>query len=361
MVKPIDITKFRKNLTKTIPGISAGFHDPGPDDWVSTGSYGLNYLLSGDFYKGVPLGKFVVLAGESGSGKSFISSGNIAKNAQEKGMFVLLIDSENALDNAWLEALGVDTSEGKLLKLNMSMINDVSKTIFDFIEIYKSDHAETPRNEMPKVVIIIDSLGMLQTPVSTEQAKAGDLRGDMGWKAKQLKALVSNCVGVIAPFPILILATNHTYSSQDQFNPDAVISGGGGAIFAASMVVVMNKLKLKEDDEGNKISDVVGIRAVCKVMKTRYSKPFETIKLNIPYSSGMNPISGLFDLFEKTGVLKKEGNRYSYTSKATGEIMKYFRKEWNDFEKMKVIMDEFTQDDLQVKVSVSDTNDSSEE
>jgi hypothetical protein len=34
--------------------------------------------------------------------------------------------------------------------------------------------------------------------------------------------------------------------------------------------------------------------------------------------------------------------------------MKYFRKEWNDFEKMKVIMDEFTQDDLHAVILDSD-------
>lgn len=61
---------------------------------------------------------------------------------------------------------------------------------------------------------------------------------------------------------------------------------------------------------------------------------------------GMNPLSGLFDLFEKSGVLVKEGNRYSYTNRETGEIMKYFRKEWNDFDKLKVLMDQFTQNDI---------------
>jgi hypothetical protein len=64
MVKPLDISKFRKNLTKNITGISTGFNDP--DTWISTGSYGLNYLISGDFYKGVPLGKVTVFAGDSG-------------------------------------------------------------------------------------------------------------------------------------------------------------------------------------------------------------------------------------------------------------------------------------------------------
>ena len=33
------------------------------------------------------------------------------------------------------------------------------------------------------------------------------------------------------------------------------------------IVVAMKKLKLKEDEEGNKITDVTGIRSACKVMK----------------------------------------------------------------------------------------------
>ena len=40
------------------------------------------------------------------------------------------------------------------------------------------------------------------------------------------------------------------------------------------IVVAMKKLKLKEDEDGNKVSDVRGISAGCKVMKTRYAKSF---------------------------------------------------------------------------------------
>ena len=120
MAKPFDVSKFRKDITKSIDGLSIGFNDP--TDWISTGNYALNYLISGDFNKGVPLGKVTVFAGESGAGKSYFASGNIVKSAQAQGIFVVLIDTENALDEAWLKALGVDTSESKLLKLSMSMI-----------------------------------------------------------------------------------------------------------------------------------------------------------------------------------------------------------------------------------------------
>jgi RecA/RadA recombinase len=163
MAKAFDVTKFRKSLTKSIDGLGIGFNDP--TDWISTGNYALNYLVSGDFHKGVPLGKVTVLAGESGAGKSYIAAGNIVKSAQEQGIFVVLIDTENALDEKWLHALDVDTSPEKILKLNMSMIDDVAKTISEFMKEYR-DMAE---EERPKVLFVIDSLGMLLTPTDVDQ------------------------------------------------------------------------------------------------------------------------------------------------------------------------------------------------
>jgi len=142
VAKPFDVSKFRKDITKSIDGLSIGFNDP--TDWISTGSYALNYLISGDFHQGVPLGKVTVFAGESGAGKSYFATGNIVKSAQEQGIFVVLIDTENALDEAWLQALQVDTSPEKLLKLSMSMIDDVAKTISLFMKDYK-DMAEEER------------------------------------------------------------------------------------------------------------------------------------------------------------------------------------------------------------------------
>lgn len=331
MAKAFDISKFRKGLTKSINGLGTGFNDP--TDWISTGNYALNYLISGDFFKGVPLGKVTVFAGESGAGKSYICSGNLIRHAQEQGIFVVLVDSENALDKSWLEALGVDTSEEKLLKLNMAMIDDVAKTINEFMKEYKT----MSDDDRPKVLFVIDSLGMLLTPTDVNQFEAGDLKGDMGRKPKALTALVRNCVNMFGNYNVGLVATNHTYASQDMFDPDDKISGGQGFIYASSIVVAMKKLKLKEDEDGNKVSDVLGIRAACKIMKTRYSKPFETVQVKIPYSTGMSPTSGLVDMFEKMGVLSKVGNKLAYTDRETGEIIAEFRKNWTE-DKLTLIM-----------------------
>jgi RecA/RadA recombinase len=324
--KTFDPSKFRKNLTKSIPGMSVGFRDP--DTWISTGNYTLNKLISGDFHKGIPLGKVTVLAGESGSGKSLIASGSIVKHAQKQGIFVILIDTENALDESWLHALEVDTSEDKLLKLNMAMIDDVAKVISNFVKEYKANYADTPTNDRPKVLFVIDSLGMLLTPTEVNQFESGDMKGDMGRKARQLKALVTNCVNMFGDLNIGLVATQHSYESQDMFSPDPVITGGSGFIYASSIVVAMGKLKLKEDEDGNKTSTVYGIRANCKVTKTRYSKPFEVVQIKIPYTQGLDPYSGLVDFFENAKILQKSGNKLEYTDPETREVIKLYRKQW---------------------------------
>ena len=292
-----------------------------------------------------------MLAGESGSGKSYIASGNIVRDAQAQGIFVVLIDTENALDEAWLHALDVDTDESKLLKLNMAMIDDVAKTVSMFMKDYKT----LPDNERPKVLFVVDSLGMLMTPTEVNQFDAGDMKGDMGRKAKALKALVTNCVNMFGSFNVGMVVTNHTYASQDMFDPDDKISGGAGFIYASSIVVAMKKLKLKEDEDGNKTSTVNGIRSSCKIMKTRYAKPFESVQVKIPYETGMDPYSGLIDIFEAKGILTKQGNRLRYLAKS-GEEMIEFRKNWTG-DKLDVIMTDLAGVDILSLETVAASND----
>jgi RecA/RadA recombinase len=346
MGKAFDISKFRKSITKSIDGLGIGFNDP--TDWISTGNYALNYLISGDFYKGVPLGKVTVFAGESGAGKSYICSGNIIKSAQEQGIFVVLVDSENALDEKWLLDLGVNTSEEKLLKLNMAMIDDVAKTISEFMKEYKV----MPEDGRPKVLFVIDSLGMLLTPTDVNQFEAGEMKGDMGRKPKALTSLVRNCVNMFGSWNVGMVCTNHTYASQDMFDPDDKISGGQGFIYASSIVVAMRKLKLKTDADGNKTTTVNGIRSACKIMKTRYSKPFESVQVEIPYTTGMSPHSGLVDLFEAKGMLKKEGNSLVYTT-TQGEVIKQFRKAWdrNEKEGLSIMMEEISKNGMKTEAT----------
>ena len=330
-MKPIDISKFQKTLSKTSSNISFGFKDP--STWIHTGNYALNYRVSGDFKKGFPLeGKMTLLAGESGSGKSFVASGNVAKWCQDNGVLPIIIDTENALDESWMKNFGIDPN-GYIMKVSANLIDDIAKIMADFIKEYKGNYSSMNYEERPKVLFIIDSLGMATTNVEVEQVEKGDIKGDLGRKQKQLYSLCRTFMASCATEPIGLLATAHVYASQDMFNPDAKISGGSSLEFTPSVVIAMNKRKLKEDEFGNKTSDVQGIKVDATVRKTRYTQPFQKITFNIPWDTGMDSYSGLFELFTESlfyndkPVICKEGSYCAYYSPKTGEqVWKKYRK-----------------------------------
>jgi len=81
------------------------------------------------------------------------------------------------------------------------------------------------------------------------------------------------------------------------------------------------------------------------VMKTRYAKPFESVQVKIPYDTGMDPYSGLLDLFEKKGIITQQGNRLRYVGPDKKEIIE-FRKNW-DGDKLTTVMNDFAKIETQ--------------
>lgn len=345
MVKAIDLSKVRKNVLGKIEGISTGFHDP--KVWIHTNNYALNYFISKRFDRGIPLGQVTVLAGESGAGKSFIAA-NVMRNALKQGIPVVVFDTENGLTREWLMAAGIDVdkyeSEGLFLRAQIALIDDLAKAVSELLKEIKSTYKGVDSDERPKLLIVVDSLSMLLTRTDVNQFESGDVsKGDMGRQAKANKAFIKSCVVQFAEWDIGLLATNHTYASQDMFDPDDKISGGQGPVYAASIVVAMKKLKLKEDDDGNKVTDVLGIRSKIKVMKSRYTKPFEAVEIKIPYNGGIDEFSGLLDLFENLKLIEKDGHRLKYIS-VDGTEFKLYRKEFTTEtgkDLLRLIMKEF--------------------
>lgn len=346
MKAPFDLSKLRKKVEKSIPGMSYGFNDP--TIFLDTGCYALNYLSGGRFDGGVPLeGKTTMFAGDSGSGKSYIVSANLIKDAQAKGVFPFLIDTENAIDELWLEKLGVNIAETHLAKYVISTVDDCAQFIGQLIEDWRAVNLLLPVEERAKILIVVDSVGMLITPNQERQFMEGDQKGDLGLKAKQVSNMMRVIQAKIAAAPIGVVFTNHVYASQDQYTPD-VIPGGKMLEFATSLIVQMNKLLLKKNELDENITEegsaAMGIRSSCVVRKSRYAKPFEKVQVYIPFESGMDRYSGLFDLFMKKGVLVREGTRYVYTSPVTGEIIKKFKKElYHDRSTFDLIMSEWSE------------------
>ena len=341
----LSLNAIRSDLKKKHKDISFGFKNPSV--WLDSGNYALNYRMTRSFTHGYPLGKVTILAGDPAAGKSFLAASAI-RDAQKQGITTIIFDSEEAMDEDWLNAAGVPTrktedecnekefkefkSSGELPKrddierIPVTLINDVAAYISSIMTSYKAQVEGVPEDERSKLLFVIDSLGALQTPISVNQFESGDMKGDMGWKPRQLKALILNCVTMFGLYDVGMICTNHTYGSQDMFKPDAVVAGGTGPIYAASIVVGLTPFKNKVDTDGNKTTDILGIRSKARMIKSRFSQSSKEANMKIFWKTGLDKHSGLFELFSDLKVIDKpSGNKWIYTDKA-GTEHKYFEK-----------------------------------
>lgn len=288
---------FKKSLSK-VDTINSGLG--GPQAWISTGNYALNRALSGNFKKGIPVGRITLFAGPSGSGKSFISS-NCMKSAQDDGYHLLVLDSENAIDTEYLTKIGIDTSEAGLTYFQVTTIEDVNKICSEFFGSYIKTYGKDSKDS-PKVLVVIDSLAMLSTTTEFENyEKDGTIKSDQGIRAKRNKSMLRMLIGQIARLPAAVIVTDHVYP-QDVMLGDGAWAITNSTKFSSSIIGLITKLKLKDETE------VVGVRMRFETYKSRFAKLGTKIELEVPYSSGMSPFSGLVQMLTDMGVLVKDGH-----------------------------------------------------
>lgn len=298
------VDEFDKELDK-MEGI--GTSSLPPRYWYSTGNYVLNRIISGSYFNGIPQGRVTDLAGPSGAGKSFISA-NLVRAAQEQGAYCLVIDSENALDDEFMGKIGVDT-ENNYKYVGVTTIPEVTKIVSSFLKKYKEQVGED--EDAPQVLILIDSLDMLMTETELEHFEKGNSKGDQGQKNKQLKAMLRTFVQAIKNLNVAMICTSQVYKNQDILNGEGVWIVSDAVKYACSQIILVQKRKLKDDSKGAKAGDVAGVRIIAEGYKTRFTKPFQKVEIEVPYYTGMDPTSGLLEVAKAVGAVVPRGSRVS--------------------------------------------------
>lgn len=299
---------FEKDLGKL--DVQVGSGDP-PRYWYSCGNYTLNRIMSGSFYKGIPQGRVTGLVGPSGAGKSFLAA-NLMASAQREGAYVLMIDAENASDEKFVKAIGVDTSPENYKYVGVRTIPQVNKVMSSFVKGYKNDFGPDDPNA-PQILIVIDSLDMLMTETEDGNWDKGVTKGDQGQRNKQLKQMLRTFVQGVKNLNISVLITDGVYKNQDVMNGEGLYIAKEAIRFSLSQIVMLTKLKLK--DVGS--TEVKGIRMKCEGIKTRFTKPFQKVVVEVPYDTGMNKYSGLLEVALELKIIEKKGSRYVMTNEDT--------------------------------------------
>jgi RecA/RadA recombinase len=279
--------KFNDLLEKKVKSkvTLMGFSDI--DEYIPTGNYLLNAQMSGSVFGGYPNTRSIGIAGDSGAGKTFLCL-NAVRELQAKDYFVFYIDTEGAIDRSDYVKFGVDLD--KLKYVRMGLISDVKFFVNDFIETMKE-------NPGLKAAIFVDSVGMLDTDKSKRDMEAGKNASDMGLRSKEMRSLFKSFTLELSNLRVPFIFTNHTYASMDQYTPKGM-SGGGGPEFSASIILMLSKGTLRDENK-----TTTGIIVRSKTRKNRLAKPID-IEFHISFHKGMNPYVGLeqFVSWDNCGV-----------------------------------------------------------
>jgi RecA/RadA recombinase len=275
------------------------------DDWIDTGSYALNAIISGSLYKGVPNGRVVGFAGPSGCGKTLMST-KIVANFQKKSPdnWGIVFDSEIALDAATARALGADPERIKHYPVNsvLGVRNQALMVLNQIIE----------KGLQGKFIIVIDSLGNLGGGKEINDAEEDKSAADMGLRAKDMKSMLRTITYKAAKAKTTVVFTNHTYANPAAMYPSAVDnqSGGSGPIYMASLLVQLGfkREKNEKDHEDAEIIAVAkkvgGITMHALTVKNRFIPQMLTTDLYLNFKTGLDRYSGLFELAKAMGVLE---------------------------------------------------------
>ena len=296
-------------------------------DWIDTGSYALNAIFSGSLYKGIPVGRVTGFSGPSGAGKTLIVNKIIA-NAQKKGYFAAVWDTEAAVDKQSAEGVGIDPK--RLKYYPVETVEDCRNQIATFLD--KIIAANDPNL---KVIIAIDSLGNLASAKELRDVTEGKDAADMGTKAKAMKSMMRALTFKAAKARVPILFTNHIYDNPTSLYPELVKrqSGGSGPIYLASLLVQLatrnEKIDKNEGEEAIAVAhNVSGVTLSAMTVKNRFAPPFLKAELYNNFRTGLTRYAGLADMAVAFGVITQTGSTFQLNGEKIG-----YRKTWeNDTE-----------------------------
>lgn len=292
------------------------------EEYVDTGSYALNALVSGSIYKGIPSNKTQVFAGESATGKTFFAL-NVVKQflTDNKDGFVFYFDSESAVTTEMLSSRGIDTKQVAIFPV--VTIQEFRSQAVRMLDTYIVDIEANPKNRKP-ILLVLDSLGALSTTKEITDIAEGSETRDMT-RAQLVRGMfrVLDLKLGIAKVPLLL--TNHTYQVVTAYVPTSAMSGGQGTAYGADNILFLKKSK----DRDAATKEVTGVLITCTNHKSRLTVENKHVEVSLDYQNGLHRHYGLLEIAEKHGVVKKEANKWVFP----GGVKAFEKSVYNDPEK----------------------------
>ena len=254
-------------------------------EFLSSGSLSLNKALGGGWAKG----RIVSLYGLESSGKSTIAL-HTAAECQKEGKIVVYIDSEFAMDEAYANKLGVDTSE--------------KSGLWYLIQPSNGEEAFEIGREFAKssdVGLIIFDSDTSMLPKAVIDGEAGEAK--LGLAARMFSSMIptfvkpatdSNCV-------VMVIGQMRQKIGVLYGDPWTTTCGNALKFYASQRVKVTRSGQTKDGDE------ILANGVKCKVEKNKVANPFKEAKFNIVFGTGIDKLQEIIDLSIEHDIITKKG------------------------------------------------------
>ena len=318
---------FLKEVIKTTGNeyaalVADGVEAGDVEDFIDTGSYIFNGLLSGSLYGGLPSNKITALAGESATGKTFFLMGMVKHflDANPKGG-VVYFESESAITKQMVIDRGIDAE--RMVMLPVTTVQEFRTQALKVLDRYVQQDVNIRR----PLFLCLDSLGMLSTTKEVEDSTEGKETRDMT-RAQIVKAVFRVLTLKLGKAKVPLIITNHTYDVVGSMFPKKEMGGGSGLKYASSSIVYLSRRKEKDGTE------IIGNIIHCKNYKSRLTRENALVDVRLTYDKGLDRYYGLLDLALKYNIFKQVSTRIELPdgSKAFGKTInndpaKYFTKD----------------------------------
>ena len=287
-------------------------HDLG---FVSTGSYALNKIISGDYMKGIPIGMITQFHGEASTAKTVFAT-HILKEAQSKGYYSMLVDSENAYNPTFAKQLGVDPE--RLIYSTAETLEDSFQVMEDTILSIREADPNTP------IVIAYDSIAVSPSKAEyeAESYDGNNMQGAI--RAKSTGACLRKINPLMRKHKVALIVINQIRSKVGVMygNPETMAAGGKSLDYylGVNLKCISNKTAdLVRDDN----KQVIGITGTVRNTKNKVSIPFRECEFELMYDEGLNSCAGMLKQLVLDNVVDQSGAWYSWND------VKFQRKEFD--------------------------------
>jgi RecA/RadA recombinase len=322
------MSNFLKDIIKDVGNeyatlVSDGVDSADVTNFIDTGSYSFNALLSGSIFGGLPGNKITAIAGEAATGKTFFALG-ICKNFldKDKEAGVIYFESESAISKEMIVSRGVDAT--RMVIVPVATVQEFRNQSIKVLDKY----LEQPEDKRKPLMFVLDSLGMLSTTKEMEDTAEGKETRDMT-RSQIVKSTFRVLTLKLGRAKVPMIMTNHTYDVIGSMYPQKEMGGGSGLKYAASSIIYLGKRKEKDAD-----NQVIGNIIHCKNYKSRLTKENAQIDVRLTYKEGLDRYYGLLEIAEEAGIFKKVSTRYEmpdgtkvFGKSINDEPEKYFTKE----------------------------------